>query len=230
MSIVLVNESTIPSIFASLIAAIIFGIVIFLVRKPLINLLQKAFPQFESRTPHVNFETHSKQVKGEWKTDVTISNAGDEPAYNVYVFMAEHFPMGDFKIQSLGDQNVRRAVLGIRDSMLFKDLDILFDGCNITCDQQMWIEFENSAGVNFRTVVLPITGRGDSESAIPSRVIKHRLERLPSLVIEGDNKEWKKLEKGKTAYFKRVSRLPLPIWRMKNAVTGWLHRRKNLGV
>ena len=216
MSVVLINESTIPSVIASLIAAVIFGVVIFLIRKPLIKLLQKVFPQFESRTPHVNFETHSKRVKDKWKTDITISNAGDEPAYNVYVFMAEHFPAGDFKIQSLGDQNVRRAVLGIRDSIVFKGLDVLFDGCNITCDQQMWIEFENSAGVNFRTVVLPISGRGDSERAIPSRVIKRRLERLPGLSIEGSNKEWKKLEMGKTSHFKRASRLQRLAWSLKN--------------
>jgi hypothetical protein len=217
VNIVFINESTIPGVIASLIAAAIFGVVIFLIRKPLINLLQKAFPQFESRTPHVNFETHSRRVKDEWRTDVTISNAGDEPAYNVYVFMAEHFPMGDFKIQSLGDQDVRRAVLGIRDSIVFKDLGVLFDGCNITCDQQMWIEFENSAGVNFRTVVLPITGRGDSEQAIPPRVIKRRLERLPGLTMEGNNKEWKKLEKGRASHFKRVSRWQQLVWSLKNS-------------
>jgi hypothetical protein len=230
MSVVFINESTIPGTVASLIAAVIFGIVIFLIRKPLIKLLQKLFPQFESRTPHVNFETQSKQVKGSWKTDITISNAGDEPAYNVYVFMAEHFPMGDFKIQSLGDQNVRRAVLGIRDSIIFKDLDVLFDGCNITCDQQMWIEFENSAGINFRTVVLPITGRGDSERAIPSRVIKRRLERLPGLTMEGDDKEWKKLEKGKISHFKRVRRIELLLWRIKNIAIKRKLRKKNPDV
>lgn len=230
MNVVLINESTIPGVIASLIAAVIFGIVIFLIRKPLIKLLQRVFPQFESRTPHVNFETHSRRLKDKWKTDITISNAGDEPAYNVYVFMAEHFPMGDYKIQSLGDQNVRRAVLGIRDSIIFKDLDILFDGCNITCDQQMWIEFENSAGVNFRTVVLPITGRGDSERAIPSRVIKRRLERLPGLTMEGDNKEWKRLEKGKTSHFKRVSRLQQLIWNIKNKSIMRKLRSKNPDV
>jgi len=224
MEISFINESTVPSIVASLIAAALFGCAIFFVRKPLVKLVQKAFPKLESRTPHVNFETHSKRVKDEWKTAVTISNAGDEPAYNVYVFMAEHFPMGNFKIQSLGDQNVRRAVLGIRDTIVFESLDILFDGCNVTCDQQMWIEFENSTGINFRTVILPISPRGDSERAIPSRVIKRRLERLPGMVLEGDNKRWKKLEEGRDSYFQRRGRLPRLWWSFREAIANVVHR------
>jgi len=214
----LVNETTIPSVVASLIAATIFGVVLYAVRNPLIKILQRVFPRLESRTPHVNFETRSKQVKGKWKTAVTISNAGDEPAYNVYVFMAEHFATGDFKIQSLGEQDVRRAVLGIGDSIVFDNLDIVFDGCNVTCDQQMWIEFENSAGVNFRTVVLPITARGDSERAIPPRVIKRRIERLPGLNIEGNNREWKKYEKGKKSAIKQYGWLSFQWWRLKHLI------------
>lgn len=206
MQVSFINESTIPSVVASLIAAAIFGVAIYFVRKPLIKLAQKAFPKLESRTPHVNFETHSKRVGDEWKTTLTISNAGDEPAYNVYVFMVEHFPMGNFKIRSLGEQSVRRAVLGIMDMIVFENLDMLFDGCDVICDQQLWIEFENSTGINFRTVVLPISPRGDSERAIPSRVIKRRLERLPGMVLEGDKDEWKEFNDGRASYFQRRGR------------------------
>lgn len=196
----LIDGSTVPSIVASLIAAVIFAVALYLSRSTLIRWAQRAFPALESRTPHINFETQSKQTKVDWTTSVTISNAGDEPAYNVYIFAVERSPVdGNFTIRSLGGRNVRRAVLGVRDTLLFGNIGLMFDGCNVTHEEQLWVEFDNSARVKFRMVVLPVSARGDSERTIPPKVIKERLERLPDLVMTGGSTEWRRLQRGRSA-------------------------------
>lgn len=198
----LVNEATPSAVIASLIAAAVVGLVVFLFRNTILRAAKYWLPRLESKTPHLNFQTETSNVGGGWGTTVTISNAGNEPAYNVYVFMVERFPVGgSFKIRSLGSSGIRRPVLGIRDSLRFNGVDMRFDGCNATKQEQLWIEFENSAGVAFRVVSIPPTPRGDDERALPPRVIRHRLEQLPELNEEGDYRDWKEYWKGaRTAY------------------------------
>jgi hypothetical protein len=139
------------------------------------------------------------------KTTVHVSNAGDEPAYNVYAHMAERFLNGEFVIRSLGTHGIRRPVLGIRDALQFETSNMVWGGCSVTTIQQLWVEFENSSGVAFRTVVVPGSPRGDEERTEPTRVIRQRLEQIPDLVERGDYRYWKKYRNGTTSFYPRDS-------------------------
>lgn len=217
----LIDETTLGGVMASLIAAAIVGLAIFVFRNTLAKWVRYWIPRIESKTPHINFQTDEARVEDHWDTTVQISNAGHEPAYNVYVFMAELSPVGGhFRIRSLGASGVRRPVLGISDSLTFRGVHMHFDGCNVTKEPQLWIEFENSAGVAFRTVSIPRTPRNDDERTLPPRAIRHRLEQSPDLDIEGDLQEWRQYQKGaRTAYGHHgwrnwIQQRPAAFWRL----------------
>lgn len=74
---------------------------------------------------------------------------------------------------------------------------MLFDGCNVTSVNEVWVEFSNVAGANFRTVVHPPTPRGDDWRMTPPRFIKKRLTMMPGWHATYDKKFRKKVIKGK---------------------------------
>lgn len=174
------------SVIATVIVMCLSYFLSFLYRKIILHI----YPRLDTKTPYLNFEANSKLISNKWKTDISISNACGEPIFNIYVFMAERYVSGNFTIRSLGSQNIKRTVLGIHDSLLFDDLDIIFESCNLTCNQQFWIEFEDSKGSYFRTVVIPETARGDEQRIISTRRIKSRIDRISDNIIEGDYKKW----------------------------------------
>lgn len=78
--------------------------------------------------PHINFDLSSVRKGDIWISEISISNAGDEPAYNVYVFLYSKSAISDsYSIQSLGGQGIKRGTLGIRDSLHFENKDVMFD-------------------------------------------------------------------------------------------------------
>lgn len=217
------ESETSAIIIADIIAATLIGLVGFIFRNTLFRYIRKLLPQLHSKTPHINFDLKEpKKRKRTWKQDIVINNAGNEPAYNVYVFFYERdmVTQNNYEIRSLGHEGVKRGVLGIRDRITFEGLSEYFQSCGVTSKHEIWIEFENSAGVAFRTVILPVTPKGTSEHVRPPKVIKNRLERAPSLTIEENDKNWKKYEKGKNAPFT----VPTGFSKMKSL---FIHKMKN---
>lgn len=129
----------VAGVIASIIAALIVAVFVFALRHIVTSWIVKALPQLESRIPHINFELNDKLGKnGEWESIITVSNAGEEPVYNIYVFYFEQFPDGNFKITAANTDNlITRPVLGIHDSLKFYTKGVRFEGCNVTCLQEI---------------------------------------------------------------------------------------------
>ena len=219
-------------VISGIIVAITIATLAFIFRSTIVAFVKKLLPKLASKTPHVNFEMNSHHTqKGGWENTVVVSNAGDEPAYNVYVFYFEQFPEGNFKIKASDMNNlVTRPVLGIRDRLEFKTEGVHFDGCNVTCKQEVWVEYENSLGVAFRVVSEPGNPRGDVAQIHPPRVIKRRLEQLPGASREGHKREARYYKKGTKTLLPRPSKLSLIKWHLvthpKYKLKDWYNRAK----
>ena len=200
--------------------AVSVAVLAFIFRNTIATLIKKLLPRIESKTPHVNFEVKdSRNDSGEWESVVTISNAGNEPAYNVFVFNFEQFPEGNFRISASGMENtVTRSVLGINDSLDFHATGVRFQGCNVTCAQEFWVEYENSLGVAFRVVSEPGSPRGDVARIHPPKVIRRRLEQLPGASKEGGKRELKKYRRGKGTMLPEYGRLSILKWHLANKI------------
>lgn len=197
MAIPINNNDIINNLAANLIWTIAAVIFVYLFKNPIIRAFRRVWPKIDSKIPHIDFSAVYKPSQ-DYKSDITIKNAGGEPAYNVYVFLFVEFPGdGGYSIQSLGAEGVRSGVLGIGETIKFKDKSMLFDGCDITCRNEVWVEFSNVAGVHFRTVVLPPSPRGDDWRMLPPKVIKKRLSQIPGFHGNYPGASWKKLEQGK---------------------------------
>jgi hypothetical protein len=123
------------------------------------------------------------------KTSFVVKNAGNRPAYNVYVYLFEDFLAGaSYRIVSLGDEDIRSGVLGAGEKETFLDKNMMFHGCSATSDQEVWIEYSDEASQHYRTVVLPSTPRGDDMKVLPPARIKERLPMLPSMDYQGQKK------------------------------------------
>jgi hypothetical protein len=213
-------------VIEAVLATIVIALLAFIFRNTIFNIIKKIIPRLDSKTPHVNFEIRSKKTKNNrWVNQITVSNASNEPAYNLYVHYYEQFAGERFTVKALdSDSEISRAVLGIRDSLEFKMNGIQFDGCNATCDQQIWIEYENSVGVKFRVVSIPPSPRGDTSNIRPPRIIKRRFECMPGATLEGNKKQARKAVKGNISYTRKVRKLEIvkynlvtkPYWRIKN--------------
>ena len=218
-------KEVILGIFEAVLTAAIIGILAFSFKSIILKAIKRLLPRLESKTPHVNFEINSKKNRsGMWVSYVTVSNAGNEPAYNLYVHFYEQFVGENFKIRASGaDDEISRSVLGVHDSLEFKIDGVQFEGCSATCDQQIWVEYENSLGVNFRVVSIPNSPRGDLPKIKPPQIIKRRFERMPGATLEGNKKLAKKVVKGKVSYVPKVKRREIlkyylytkPLWRIK---------------
>ncbi len=202
----LVESGVLAGILQSVASAAIIGLLAYIFKERIFKGLRKLMPTLGSKTPHINFEMKSTKTKSDkWKSVATVSNAGSEPAYNLYVHYYEQFLGQDFKVKALDAKDeISRAVLGIRDTLRF-DLDgVKFDGCNVTSDQQIWVEYENSVGVNFRVVIIPPTPRGDASTIRPPKVVKRRFERMPGATLRGNKGLAKKAVRGRESYVSEI--------------------------
>lgn len=213
-------------VVAGVAVAISVASLAFLSRNTIVVLIKKLLPRLESKTPHINFEIKDYRTKdGGWESVATVSNAGNEPAYNLYVFYFEQFPDGRCKIKASDMENmITRPVLGIHDSLEFRTAGVRFEACNVTCLQEMWIEYENSSGVAFRVASIPPSPRGDIAKILPPRVIKRRLEQLPGASMEGSRRDAKRYKKGLKTLLPRPSGLSILRY---NLVTRPLVRLKD---
>lgn len=207
----LYEAGIITDIVSGIIVTAIIAILAFVFQNTIVALIKKLLPRIESKTPHVNFEVKDRRNKdGEWESVITVSNAGNEPAYNIYVFYFEQFSEDNFKITASDTENlITRPVLGIHDSLEFHTTGVKFQGCNVTCLQEIWVEYENSLGVAFRVVSEPGSPRGDVARIRPPKVIKQRLEQLPGANKEGNKKELRRYKKGRGAMLPRNSKLSI---------------------
>lgn len=136
------------------------------------------------------------------KTDTTrvfIKNAGDQAAFNVYCFLFEIYHAsenGNYKISSLGPEGIKAGVLAPGEKITFDGKHVQFDGCNVTCEQEIWVEYTDEVKRHYRTRIIPPTPRGDDLKVEPPAQIQKRMPRLPSLNFEG-SKNYESIRKGK---------------------------------
>jgi hypothetical protein len=133
------------------------------------------------------------------KTKVIIKNAGDQAAYNVYAFLFEVFHGTENKtytVSSLGNESIRAGILAPGEKVTFEGKNIKFDGCNITAEQEMWVEYTDEVGDHYRTKVIPPSPRGDDLKVEVPFKISHRMPRLPGLRYEGA-KDYEIIQKGR---------------------------------
>lgn len=228
----LYKAGIVTDVVSGVIVTTIIAILAFVFRNTIVAFIKKLLPRIESKTPHVNFEVKDRRNKdSEWESTVTISNAGNEPAYNIYVFYFEQFPEDSFKITASNMDNlISRPVLGIHDSLEFHTKGVRFEGCNVTCLQEIWVEYENSLGVAFRVVSEPGTPRGDVPKIRPPKVIRQRLEQLPGANKEGSKKELRRYKKGRGTLLPRHSKLSILKWQLSskmNRLMKLLHAKKD---
>lgn len=123
------------------------------------------------------------------KTSFVVKNAGNRPAYNVYTYLFEDFLAGaSYRIASLGGEDIRSGVLGVGEKVTFLDKNMMFHGCNVTSDQEVWVEYSDEANQHYRTVVIPSTPRGDDMKVLPPLRINERLPMLPNLDYQEQRK------------------------------------------
>jgi len=152
--------------------------------------------------PQLDFEIlpGNNQKEG---IDLKIKNAGNRPAYNVYAFLFEQFMATEIEnnyiIKSLGDQNVRSGVLTVGEEIVFNNKKLEFNGCDVTCIQEIWIDYSDEDGDHYRTIVLPISARGDDLQILPPFQIKKRLPMIPGHEYSGDL-YWEKIRSGESSY------------------------------
>lgn len=136
------------------------------------------------------------------KTDTTkvlIKNAGDQAAFNVYCYLFEIFHAsedGNFKISSLGSEGIKAGVLAPGEKLTFDGKHVQFDGCNVTCEQEIWVEYTDEVKRHYRTRIIPPTPRGDNLKVEPPVQIQKRMPRLPGLSFEG-SRNYESIRKGK---------------------------------
>lgn len=132
-------------------------------------------------------------------TEIIIKNAGDKVAYNVYVFLFELFWGSEdesYQISSLGTQKVRVGLLSPNEKVVFKGKVVSFSGCNVTSEQEIWVEYTDENDEHYRTRIVPPSARGDALRVMPPEKIKMRLPLLPGLKFTG-NRDWKNIKLGK---------------------------------
>lgn len=130
-----------------------------------------------------------KRSKKPQKTSFIVKNAGNRPAYNVYLFLFEDYLAGtSYRIISLGDQAICSGVLGAGESVTFMDKEMAFYGCGATSEQEIWVEYSDEANQHYRTIIKPTSPRGDDMKVLPPIRIKCRLPMLPGMNYQGQEK------------------------------------------
>lgn len=150
-----------------------------------------------ANSPELDFYDSYDPEKG--VSSIRIKNAGKSSAYNVYGFLFEVFNAMDvpqFTITSLGEQEIRVGVLGAGEEITFSDKVLMFDGCSVTCTQEIWFEYSDADEYHYRTRILPPTPRGDDIRIMPPIKIDQRLPLWPGWRHSGEG-DGKKIMKGK---------------------------------
>ena len=132
-------------------------------------------------------------------TEVSIKNAGDRAAYNVYLFLSENYLAGErdeYTITSLGGQKIRAGILAKNEQLKFTGKNVNFETCNVTVNQEMWVEYTDEDNVHYRTIIIPPSPRGDDVKVLPPIRIQQRLPGLPNLHYKG-NGNYEKIRIGK---------------------------------
>jgi hypothetical protein len=133
-----------------------------------------------------------------YTTKVIIKNAGDQAAFNVYCFLFEIFHAsedGDFKVSSLGSEKIKAGVLAPGEKIIFDGKRVQFDGCNVTAEQELWVEYTDESDQHYRTRIIPPSPRGDDLKVEPPINIKYRIPRLPGLNYPG-KRDYEALRRG----------------------------------
>lgn len=59
----------------------------FVFRQAIVNKVKNAIPKLWSKTPYISFEEKNERKGGEWASRIVVSNAGNEPAHNVFCLL-----------------------------------------------------------------------------------------------------------------------------------------------
>lgn len=151
------------------------------------------------KVPRPQLDLDLEYVSKKDTTRVLIKNAGDQAAFNVYSFLFELFhasESGEYKISSLGSEGIKAGVLAPSESVLFGGKHIKFDGCNVTYEQEIWIEYTDETGLHYRTRIIPPTPRGDDLKVEHPVNIKERLPHLSGLSYTG-NRDLNAIRRGR---------------------------------
>jgi|GEM_PF-5830089 len=191
------------NLIAEIISSILFlflGVTITLIAikfRPFRKLLRKLGINVPIPKPQLDLDlTYNHKTDS---TAIAIKNAGDQAAFNVYCFLFEVFHASenlDYRISSLGEENIKAGILAPGERITFKGSHLHFDGCNITAEQEVWIEYTDELDTHYRTRVIPPSPRGDSLKVETPTVIKHRIPRLPRLAYTGQ-KDYEMIRRGK---------------------------------
>lgn len=150
--------------------------------------------------PELDFDIKYKESSG---FNFVIKNAGTRAAYNVYAFLFEHFMAAEsknsYRVVSLGDQDVRCGVLAVNEKVEYANKKLNFVGCDVTCIQEIWVDYTDEDGDHYRSIITTGSARGDDMQVRPPFRINKRLPLLPSYEYSGDL-PWHKLRSGKVRY------------------------------
>ncbi len=189
-------------IFSNLLANLIWAAIFVPIAGLLLKLkaaqtvLARLAPSLGGKVPHISFTLEYEKAASKL-SNVVIENVGLEPAYNVYVYLFEEHQVSGFSIKSLGNEGIKKGILGASKSIVFKDRNVLFDSRDATSEYRAWVEFSNAAGIHFRSVIVPQATRDDDWRVLPPQVVKFRLPMLPDWTYEQrDKKDLGKLKKG----------------------------------
>lgn len=182
--------------------------------------IQRLIGITDNNIPILSFETKNYNKDGDYSSQVVIENHGKEPAYNVYVYLYNHYwEQKTASIQPLGRQGVKIGVLSEGKKEIFERRQIIFGSCNITAEQEVWVEYDNMAGAHLRTRILPSNARGDDQKVCPPKYIKKRLEMIPADHFDFNDKERKKLVKGQRGLFPRNNSLTRMMRNIRNMIS-----------
>lgn len=160
------------------------------------KLLRKVGVEVPVSRPQLDLDI---ERDGHGTTEIIIKNAGDKVAYNVYVFLFEIFWASEdetYQISSLGTQKVRVGLLSPNEKVVFKGKVVSFSGCNVTAEQEIWVEYTDENDDHYRTRIIPPSARGDTLRVVPPEKIKTRLPLLAGLQFTG-NRDWRDIKLGK---------------------------------
>ena len=192
-------DDIINNLIAEAVFFVLLGLLTTLLWNPIKNTIKRLKPVIDSKIPHVSCELVFN--KSTQLTDVYITNSGGEPAYNVLVFLAElfHVDDGGFSIHSLQGEGIRSGIIGPGSQRKYLNKEVHFDGCNVTSTQEIWVDYENAAGVGFRVIVEPPSPRGSDWWYNPPRRVRYLLPNWAGMhAYKGVNREWSSIREGRS--------------------------------
>ncbi len=77
------------NVVVNVLSGIAVAFLLFVFRRAIVNKVKNTIPKLWSKTPYINFEEKDERKGDEWTSRIVVSNAGNEPAYNVFVYYFE---------------------------------------------------------------------------------------------------------------------------------------------